>query len=1644
MKKGYALLLLLAIGSIPLFSQTKLRLLTRNEVFQVDKGDFSGFSVESKAYDSSTDRFYGILHYEEVPSAEEVKRLENAGVHFDFVLPVRAYLVSIPTTALPLNHSAASFVPMPNSSRYSKMMLEQDYPEWMWVGNGLVELELILFRGPNWEERKDLIRQLGFTEVYEDEVIGRLTLQGPVSSISRLMDLPYIQHIAEAIEEGTPENDQARTSHRVAHLQQVHPTYDGRDVVVGVGDDREIGLHIDFEGRIIIDKSQPGQASDDHGDHVSGTVLGAGNINPFAKGMAPMAELVYYPPTNNGHFQDIDADYDTYGVFIHNSSYRRGCNSGYDSQAAELDQNSVEHRSYLHVFSAGNNGTSPCGGTSGGTAYIPGVAWGNITGGHKMAKNIIATAALTDLDVPASFSSKGPATDGRIKPDISAVGVAVNSTGPNNTYFNSQGTSMSAPGAAGTLAVLYSAYKQTHGNNDPAGGLMKNILLNTADDLGNPGPDFQYGFGRVNAKYGFEVIENNRFMNDTIANGQSNTHTITVPSGLSELKVMVNWVDPPGLVGAMHDLVNNLDMTLTAPDGSSYLPWVLDPTPTLAAVTSPAVRAVDSLNNKEQVTLENPAAGNYTITVNASNIPFGTQEYFITYHFIDDEIEIDFPAGGETIAPFQSEIIRWAAPTGTGNFTIEFSPDNGQTWFNLSTNTSSTTRHFSWGGPPAGMTTDQARIRVSRNGQSGTSERFNILGRPGSISVVSACPDSTKLTWGAVDGATHYELLTLGSRFMDSTLAVVDTNFVMLTNFNPNADIWLTARALRDSTIIGERSNATFKTGGIANCNLQYDLEVSEILQPSRGLQDCQASSIYPKMRITNNGSQLATNFDVTCSFSSGAGNGSQSLSITDSLQPGQSMEIEMPNSWIFASTTYEIIGSIDYPLDDNPFNDTLKSQVLVSFASGIRPFPYTNDLDGFVNCSVALDCGATSCPLPNGFQNLPNGLLEGDDIDWRTNFSTTASSNTGPSNDHTQGNTSGKYIYLEASECFGQEAILTTPCIDLSTAILPQFSMWYHMYGSNMGELHIDVMAGGRIYTDVVPPIIGNQGDNWLPLEVSLTPFIGEIVNMRIRGITGNDFRSDIALDDFEWSEVTAPPVVNFTPQISEGCIGHIQEFIDLSSNNPTAWEWKFFPNTVTFVNGTNANSQNPEVQFNNQAAYDIRLVVTNNFGTDSLQVNAAVTLYAADSVAVSEDFENISGGFPAPKYRIVNPDNDDTWERLISPGPLGQPSNVISVNNFSYDATGEEDWFVSPEIQMPISGNIFLAWDLAYAYYSATFSDGFEIRMSTDCGETFNTVLYSEFGSDLATAGAQTNDWSPTSASDWRRDSISMNAYLGQSIRIALVNINGYGNNLYLDNFRVYEPGLPTPIADITQSDLATCSDSIVTFSVPTPASGVNYNWLFGLGANPFSASGPGPHLVTYSSGGNNNVSLSANNMSGQDVAYSTVDVSLSPFANYIYSQGASSFDYQFNSTSTGDGTLTYAWDFGDGSTSNQQNPTHTFPTTGGTFVVQLTVSSDCGSSSYSQTIDLSGIGLNEKQNTDWVLYPNPTKGELNVRFSSNFEVHQLVLLDLQGRQLKIIDVDSQSEDVRINVESLAKGTYLLQLKSENGSYIKRFQKD
>jgi hypothetical protein len=219
-----------------------------------------------------------------------------------------------------------------------------------------------------------------------------------------------------------------------------------------------------------------------------------------------------------------------------------------------------------------------------------------------------------------------------------------------------------------------------NGGLNPESGLIKACLLNSSEDLGNEGPDYVYGWGRVNALRALTTLEEGRYIKDSVIQGQSNTHTLTVPPGVSEIRVMIYWMDPEGTPGASKSLVNDLDMHLSDPINFTWLPWVLDPTPLAANLATPAVKGIDTLNNMEQVSVPAGFQGTWTIHVDGTSVPMGPQTYYIVYEFRTQAITVTYPQGGEGFAPGETQVIRWDAVKGLGTYTLEYSTDNGANW----------------------------------------------------------------------------------------------------------------------------------------------------------------------------------------------------------------------------------------------------------------------------------------------------------------------------------------------------------------------------------------------------------------------------------------------------------------------------------------------------------------------------------------------------------------------------------------------------------------------------------------------------------------------------------------------------------------------------------------------------------------------------------------------------------------------------------------------------------------------------------------------------------------------------------------------------------------------------------------------------
>lgn len=1128
----------------------------------------------------ATKSFYGVAVFKEVVSANNKELLASVGVMIEDYIGKNAYYVTIKneiSKAFLEQYNVVALSQVPAQLKLDPQIQNPfNYPSHA-IAEGHIKLNLILFQSAPAEKVNKIVIRYNGQLIRFNPSASTLRIQVPVNNVLELAEESAVQFIEPIDEPGQPENYKARNAHRIGGLTMpftgLNNELDGEGVSVMLQDDGIVGPHIDYAGRIGAQYTTINNG--DHGDHVGGTIMGAGNLDPLAVGMAPGATMYVYDAAGQGYpgFDSIANHYTKHEIKITSTSYSNGQNAGYTSFARELDIQTEQMPALLHVFSAGNAGTANGG-------------WYNVTGGHKVGKNVLTVANLTYLDEVNRSSSRGPSRDGRIKPEISAIGTQVWSTTDVNDYTFKTGTSMSCPGVSGTMAVLYQAYKVKHSNNYPDAILMKAIACNTADDLGNKGPDFKYGYGRINARKAFKVIQDQSHFDGTLSNGNSDTVQITIPSNKRLAKIMLAWNDVRGAANSNSPLVNNLDLKLIDPSNQVKLPYVLNISST-NTLDNPATNGVDNINNMEQIELLNMPSGQYQVVIQGKSIPQGPQKYHVVYYLEDEGIELEYPVGGESFVPGEQEVIRWSTPMASSPFVLEYSLDSGMTWNTITGSVSANSRFYEWRIP--NTFTSKAMVRVTESGNSATSNTFTISPQPSGINITKICPDSMELRWTGVNGATAYNIYTMGQKYMEIVGTQAASPYIFSgPSYNPSVEMHFALDAVTADGTKSRRTKSILKVPGFLNCPLNADVGMVDFVQGTGTIVDCGTANSSKTVEVTieNNESAQFNALDMYMQI-----NGGTVIKETYNgvIGSGQRINYTFTQKANYSAGSNNIKVWMDDPNDHNRWNDTLNATIEVYESTITKPSCYSYTFEKETNCSTANDCGFTTCTLSDGWINAKNGAE--DDIDWRVDAAGTNTNSTGPIVDHTLGNGLGKYIYLEASgSCNFQEAALISPCIDLTNATAPKLSFWYNMNGQNMGSLHVDIYQGGKWTNDITAAESGNKGNRWLNKIVDLTAYKGSEVRIRFRGITGNGFRSDMALDDIEFSD---------KPNSSFSYVHKGNGLIEFTTTTPGANKWYWL-----FSNGNTDTTANPTQQFNVNETPFAYLRVETPCGSDSVEI--------------------------------------------------------------------------------------------------------------------------------------------------------------------------------------------------------------------------------------------------------------------------------------------------------------------------------------------------------------------------------------------------------------------------------------------------------
>jgi hypothetical protein len=494
----------------------------------------------------------------------------------------------------------------------------------------------------------------------------------------------------------------AITNHAAALRNRLPFELSGTGQVVGVWDVGTALLsHDELRGKVTL---MDNEGVSQHATHVTGTVIGEG-VNAAAIGMAPGAQVRAYGNINDlleataeaagsaqdqtrlfvsnhsygvdGGWQDTDASgtegWHWNGWFSINRSKPFG---RYAPRAEQWDDLVYHYPYYLPIFSAGNErNDNPEDGEPVFRRNLLGV-WTQETYSsadhpagdgvrldgyetmtdNKNAKNLLTVGAVTQAIDPATgmrdpdaasvsvFSSWGPTDDGRVKPDVVANGVGLMSsaTPTDSSYTSLGGTSMAAPSVTGVATLLMERYRALNEGAGMLAAMLKGVLIHTADDIHNPGPNFQTGWGLVNALSGIHLLQqaNQRqtgflLVEDTIQRGEGfREYTVTV--GLEQIghpfKVTLIWTDPAG-EGSWQDddrspkLVNDLDLRVRNNSQTTlWEPFVLD----RASPGADAGAGRNSVDNVEQVVFQPNQAGTYRISVlEAIDAAYGNQQFVL-------------------------------------------------------------------------------------------------------------------------------------------------------------------------------------------------------------------------------------------------------------------------------------------------------------------------------------------------------------------------------------------------------------------------------------------------------------------------------------------------------------------------------------------------------------------------------------------------------------------------------------------------------------------------------------------------------------------------------------------------------------------------------------------------------------------------------------------------------------------------------------------------------------------------------------------------------------------------------------------------------------------------------------------------------
>ncbi|MBC5993814.1 S8 family serine peptidase [Pontibacter cellulosilyticus] len=645
------------------------------------------------------------------------------------------------------------------------------------------------------------------------------------AQLKQLLNSPYVTFIDRA--HRTPKEeaelkDVDFAANNIPILQASYPDLTGDGMVVSVKEGAFNPSDIDLKARVLAPESFT-EGYTQHATTMATIIAGAGNSGPRGRGIATKAILA--TSSFKQLFPDNSNTLTSNGVGVQNHSYGVGVENYYGLESVAYDQQTIQNPQLLHVFSSGNSGDKAE--TAGTYANLPGFA--NLTGQFKNSKNTLSVGALEPGNVIGRLSSKGPAFDGRVKPELVAYGIA--------------GTSEAAAVVSGVAVLVQQAYKNQYGGNLPTASLVKAALINSADDVGRKAVDFASGFGNTDALGAVRSILETRFVEAGVAQNEQQSFRIRVPEGAKALKVTLVWHDKEADPSAATALINDLDLEVKhIGTNKGWFPWVLSTFPHADSLAKPAKRGLDRLNNVEQITIDLPAGGEYELLVKGYKVQDKAQAFSLVYEY-EAALEWLYPAVGLSLKAGEKNKLRWQGSIASEPAQLEYKLSQDRDWTVIS-EVNTADLYFEWKAPD---TVAVAQLRLSTAGTSITTEPF-ILTKQLKLNVGFDCTDEAMVYWPALNGVKEYQLLFVDKAYTSKLLATSDTLAVLdKRTLQDLGDHILVAPIVED--MLAETSDAIAYSRPGTGCYIKSFLPEKFVMDTVR--LNLQLSTLYQVASVT-------------------------------------------------------------------------------------------------------------------------------------------------------------------------------------------------------------------------------------------------------------------------------------------------------------------------------------------------------------------------------------------------------------------------------------------------------------------------------------------------------------------------------------------------------------------------------------------------------------------------------------------------------------------------------------------------------------------------------------------------------------------------------------------------------------------------